>query len=45
MYEIPEIVKLLEQSGLTLEQKLQAVKALHSARVFGEDEVISVFKG
>ena len=45
MYEIPEIVKLLEQSGLTHEQKMQAVEALHAARSFGTDEAISVFKG
>jgi hypothetical protein len=45
MYEIPEIVKLLEQSGLTHDQKMQAVEALRAARSFGMDEVISVFEG
>jgi hypothetical protein len=45
MYKIPEIVKLLEQSGLTIEQQIQAVKALHSARIFGMDEAASVLKG
>ena len=45
MYELLEIIKLLEQSGLTHKQKLQAVNALHAARSFGMDEAVSVLKG
>ncbi len=45
MYKIPEIVRLLEQSGLTHEQKMQAIEALRDARIFGMDEAASVLKG
>jgi hypothetical protein len=45
MYEIPEIVKLIENSGLTHDQKMQAVEALHAARSFGIDEAILMLKG
>ena len=45
MYKLPEIVKLLEQSCLTHEQKMQAVEALHAARSFGIDEAILMLKG
>jgi hypothetical protein len=44
MYELPEIVKLLNQSGLTIEQQIQAINALLVARIFGMDEAASVLK-
>jgi hypothetical protein len=45
MYELPEIVKLLEQSGLTHEQKMQAIEALRDARSFGIDEAFLMLNG
>jgi len=45
MYEIPEIVKLIDNSGLTHDQKMMAVEALQAARIFGMDEAVSVLKG